>query len=108
MGHQPLLGEVEQLVLLAVLKLQGEAYAVPIRDLIRREARVELSRGSIYITLDRLEKKGLVASTFSEPLQTRGGKARRMFTIRPAGLAALRQSRRALQRLSAGTVLTRP
>jgi PadR family transcriptional regulator, regulatory protein PadR len=103
-----ILGEIEQLVLLAVLKLDGSAYAVPIRDLIRREARVALARGSIYVTLDRLEKKGFVASAFSEPVHARGGKARRMFAIRSAGLAALRHSRRALDRLSAGTALAKP
>ena len=79
-----------------------------VRDLIRREARVALARGSIYVTLDRLEKKGFVASAFSEPVHARGGKARRMFAIRPAGLAALRHSRRALDRLSAGTALVKP
>jgi PadR family transcriptional regulator, regulatory protein PadR len=104
----PILGEVEQLVLLAVLKLDGDAYAVPIRELIEHEARVELSRGSIYMALDRLEKKGFVESTFSEPRQSRGGKARRMFTLRPAGLTALRHGRRAFDRLSAGTALARP
>jgi PadR family transcriptional regulator PadR len=99
------LGEVEQLVLLAVLRLAGEAYAVPIRELIRREARVTLTRGSIYITLDRLEEKKLVQSWFSEPTGEPGGKARRLFRILPAGIAALRAARRAVDRLSAGTVL---
>ena len=99
------LGEVEQLVLLAVLRLAGEAYAVPIRELILREARVKLTRGSIYITLDRLEEKKLVESWFSEPTGEPGGKARRLFRILPAGLAALRSARRAVDRLSVGTVL---
>ena len=99
------LGEVEQLVLLAVLKLDAEAYAVPIRELIDRDAGVKLSRGSIYLTLDRLEKKGLVASWFSAPTGEPGGKARRLFRVRPAGVAALKAARRAVDRLSAGTVL---
>ena len=99
------LGEVEQLVLLAVLRLEGDAYAVPIRRLLIKEAGVTLLRGSIYITLDRLEQKGLVASAFSEPSGLPGGKARRLFRIRPAGLAALRAARRAVDRLSQGTVL---
>lgn len=101
------LGEVEQLVLLTVLRLAGEAYAVPIREIIAAHAGVELSRGSIYITLDRLEKKGLVESRFSEPTGEPGGKARRVFRIRPSGIAALRAARRAVDRLSAGTVLAR-
>jgi PadR family transcriptional regulator len=101
------LGEVEQLVLLAVLRLAGEAYAVPIREVIAADAGVELSRGSIYITLDRLEKKGLVESWFSDPTGEPGGKARRLFRIKAPGLAALRAARRAVDRLSAGTVLAR-
>lgn len=102
------LGEVEQLVLLAVLRLGKAAYAVPIRDLIARDGGVRLTRGSIYITLDRLESKGLVESWFGDPTAEPGGKARRLFRVRPAGTAALRAARRAVDRLSAGTILERP
>lgn len=101
------LGEVEQLVLLAVLRLEGDAYAVPIRALIAREGAVRLTRGSIYVTLDRLEKKGLVESAFSEPEAVPGGKARRLFRLRPDGLAALKAARRAVDRLAAGTILAK-
>lgn len=101
------LGEVEQLVLLAMLRLESEAYAVPIRDVIERLTGIALARGSIYITLDRLEQKGLVESTMSEPTPEPGGKSRRVFRIRPAGIAALRSARRAVDRLAAGTVLGR-
>ena len=103
-----LLGEVEQLVLLAVLRLKGEAYAVPIRDLIRREAGVKLFRGSVYVTLERLERKGYVESWFSEPTGERGGKARRLFRVRPMGVTALKNSRRAVDRLATGTLVARP
>jgi DNA-binding PadR family transcriptional regulator len=103
----PRLGEVEQLVLLAVVRLTDDAYAVPIRELIRREAGVQLTRGSIYITLDRLETKGLVESWFSDPTGEPGGKARRLFRARPLGMAALRAARRAVDRLSVGTDLER-
>jgi DNA-binding PadR family transcriptional regulator len=103
----PLLGEVEQLVLLAVLRLEDDAYAVPIREVIRREAGVDLSRGTIYVTLERLERKGYVLSWFSEPQAVRGGKARRYFRLKPAGLSAVRASKRAIDRLAAGTVLAR-
>lgn len=101
------LGEVEHLVLLAVLRLDGLAYAVPIRALIADEAGVTLTRGSVYVTLDRLEEKGLVESTFSEPTGEPGGKARRLFRLLPAGMEALRASRRALDRLAEGTALGR-
>ena len=101
------LGEVEQLVLLAMLRLEGDAYAVPIRDVIERDAGVALARGSIYITLDRLERKGMVESRMSEPTPEPGGKARRVFRIRPSGVAALRSARRAVDRLAAGTIVGR-
>jgi DNA-binding PadR family transcriptional regulator len=101
------LGEVEQLVLLALLRLDREAYAVPLRELIAKEARVELSRATIYITLDRLEQKGLVESFFSEPTGQPGGKARRMFRLRPEGLVTLRAVRHAADRLAAGTLLAK-
>jgi PadR family transcriptional regulator PadR len=104
----PILGEVEQLVLLAVLRLEGDAYAVPVRELIQRDAGVRLLRGSVYVTLERLERKRFVESWFSEPTRARGGKARRLFRLRPEGLAALRASRRAVDRLAAGTVAARP
>ena len=107
-ASQPLLGEVEQLVLLAVLRLGDEGYAVPIRELILAEAGVDLSRGTIYVTLERLERKGYVSSWFSDPQAVRGGKARRIFTLKPAGLTAVRAAKRAVDRLSAGTVLARP
>ena len=68
---------------------------------------MQLSRGSIYITLDRLEEKGLVESWFGDPISEPGGKARRLFRIRPAGLSALRAAQRAVDRLSAGTPLAR-
>lgn len=108
MPTAPILGEVEQLVLLAVLRLDGTAYAVPVRDLIRRDAGVRLLRGSIYVTLERLERKRFVESWFSEPTGVRGGKARRLFRIRPAGIAALKASRSAVDRLAAGTVVANP
>lgn len=105
---QPLLGEIEQLVLLAVLRLADDAYAVPIRDLIAEEGGIELSRGTIYVTLERLERKGYVTSWFSDPQAVRGGKARRVFRMKPAGLQAVRAAKRAVDRLAAGTVLSRP
>jgi PadR family transcriptional regulator PadR len=106
---QPLLGEVEQLVLLAVLRLGDEdAYAVPIRGLIQQETGVDLSRGTIYVTLERLERKGYVTSWFSEPQAVRGGKARRHFRLKAPGLTAVRAAKRAVDRLAAGTIIARP
>jgi DNA-binding PadR family transcriptional regulator len=103
-----LLGEVEQLVLLAVLRLGDEAYAVPIRSLIQKDAGVSLSRGTIYVTLERLERKGYVTSWFSDPQAVRGGKARRVFRLKPGGVAAARASKRAVDRLAEGTAVAKP
>jgi PadR family transcriptional regulator PadR len=108
-GHnRSLLGEVEHLVLLAVLRLGDDAYAVPIRALIEDEAGVRVSRGTIYVTLERLESKGYVTSWFSEPQAVRGGKARRHFRLKPPGLAAVRVAKLAIDRLTAGTILAAP
>ena len=105
---QLLLGEVEHLVLLAVLRLTPhQAYANPIRELIYRDTGVKLFRGSVYVTLERLERKGYVESWFSAPTSERGGKAKRLFRVRPDGMAALKVSRKALERLAAGTVFAR-
>jgi PadR family transcriptional regulator PadR len=108
LADQPFLGEVESLVLLAALRLKDDGYAVPIRELIFREAGIELSRGTIYVTLERLERKGYVSSWFSDPTHVRGGKARRLFRVRPSGLAALKGARRAVDRLAEDTPLARP
>jgi len=100
-------GEVEMLVLLAVLKLGDDAYAVPIRELVLREAGVELSRGTIYVALERLERKSYVTSYFSDPQAVRGGKARRIFQLKPPGLVALKTAKGAVDRLAEGTVLSK-
>jgi PadR family transcriptional regulator, regulatory protein PadR len=105
MGERQLLGEVEQLVLLAILRVGDGAYAVPIREQIARHADVRLSRGTMYVTLDRLERKGYIRSWQGDPTPEPGGKARRLFAIERDGLAALRAAQRMVDRLRAGTAL---
>jgi DNA-binding PadR family transcriptional regulator len=104
MKGRQLLGEVEQLVLLVILRLGSGTYAVPIREELRR-AGVDLSRGSVYVTLDRLERKGYVRSWFDDPTPEPGGKARRCFAIERDGVAALRAGQKLMRRLQAGTAL---
>jgi DNA-binding PadR family transcriptional regulator len=104
MKGRELLGEVEQIVLLVILRLGEGTYAVPIREELRRNG-VDLSRGSVYVTLDRLERKGFVRSWFDDPTPEPGGKARRCFAIQRDGLAALRTNQKLLRRLQAGTLL---
>jgi DNA-binding PadR family transcriptional regulator len=90
------LGEFEQVVLLSILRLGEDAYAVSVRDEIARCTGREVSRGSIYITLDRLETKGYLKSRLADPTPERGGRAKRYYALRPRAIEALRDSRRAL------------
>ena len=96
------LGEFEQIVLLAILRLQEDAYAIPIREEIEAKTGRTVARGALYTALDRLEDKRCLRSRMSAPLPERGGRSRRYFTVTPAGVAALRASRRALQQLWQG------
>jgi len=105
MTEPVLLSEVEQLVLLAVLRIGDGAYAVSIREELAERAGVELTRGSIYVTLERLERKGYLRSRFSDPTPERGGKARRCFAVEAAALPRLRRAQRSLQRLWEGVDL---
>src|SRR3954467_11292118 len=77
------LGEFEQVVLLAVLRLGDDAYAVSIRDEIAECTGRDVARGSIYITLDRLETKGYLRSRLADPTPERGGRAKRYYALRP-------------------------
>ena len=96
------IGEFEHMVLLAVLRLGDEAYAVTIREEILNHTARDISRGAIYITLDRLETKGFLKSRLGEPTAERGGRAKRYYTLRPAAIQALKESRRALVSLWRG------
>src|SRR5260370_37838597 len=87
------LGELEQVVLLAVLRLGAEAYAVPILEQIEAQTGRKIARGALYTALDRLEKKGCLRSRVGEPLPERGGRARRGFSLTPAAGRALEASR---------------
>lgn len=84
------LGELEQLVLLAVLRLGENAYAVSVRGEIEQRTQRSISRGAVYVTLDRMERKGYLRSRLGPPTAERGGKAKRLFTVAAPGLKALR------------------
>ena len=90
------LGEFEQIVLLAILRLQDQAYAIPVREEIEARTGRRVARGALYTALDRLEQKRCLRSRMSEPMAERGGRSRRYFTVTAAGLAALRVSRQTL------------
>lgn len=96
------LGEFEQLVLLACLRLGERAYAVSIRDDIEERTGRRPSQAAVYVALRRLEDKELVSSHLGEPTPERGGRAKRFFEVRPAAVARLRESRIALENMWKG------
>ena len=102
MAQQVVLGGVELLVLLALIRLGDEAYGVPISDEIEATLGRSVSVGSVYITLDRLERKGLVSSRLGEPTAERGGRAKTYFRPTASGLREVRLARRTLMRLWQG------
>jgi len=96
------LGEFEQIVLLAVLRLGDEAYGVSIRELIADRTDRQPGAGALYTTLDRLEEKGFVTSRFGDPTPSRGGRAKRFFKVTSAGLEAVSGAQKAYQSLLQG------
>lgn len=96
------LGEFEQLVLLAILRVGDDAYGVPILEEIRVRTGRSVLRPAVYVTLRRLEEKGLVGSHMGESLPERGGRARKYYRVEPAGLTLLRESRAALRNMWEG------
>ena len=102
MGTTGGLGEFEQLVILAVLRLEEDAYGVAIRTEIEQRTNRTISRGAVYTTLDRMESKGLLSSRRSEEPGPGTGVPRRYYRVEPEGLDALQEARSALQRMWAG------
>jgi DNA-binding PadR family transcriptional regulator len=96
------LGEFEQLVLLAIVRLGSDAYGVTIARELEEQADRRVSRGALYTTLDRLEDKGLVRWRIAHGGAEREGLPRRAYVVTPAGLAALRAAREVLQRMWRG------
>jgi len=99
------IGEFEQIVLLAILRLGDEAYGVTIRKEIAARTDRDPSPGALYTTLDRLEDKGLVTSRFGDPTPQRGGRAKRFFTVSARGVEAVARAQRSYQRLLKGLKL---
>jgi PadR family transcriptional regulator PadR len=88
----PTLGEFEQLVLLAIVRLGPDAYGATIRREIERRTDRRLSISGVYTTLDRLERKGCVRSWIGDPTPERGGRRRKYFALQPVGARALRSA----------------
>jgi DNA-binding PadR family transcriptional regulator len=96
------LGEAEQLILLAILRLGEDAYGVSIQEeLAERTGRI-FSIGALYTSLSRLESKQLIESRTGEPTAQRGGRAKRLISVTPAGRAALTAAQQAYAALLQG------
>jgi DNA-binding PadR family transcriptional regulator len=97
MGGREYLGEFEQVVLLALARMQDPAYGASIHQEILDATGRDVSIPAVYVTLKRMEKKGLVSSEVTEP--STGGRATRNYRLLPEGERALRRSRELLERL---------
>jgi DNA-binding PadR family transcriptional regulator len=102
MPQPPSLGEFEQVVLLAILRLGDNAYGVTIRSEIAACTKREPAPGALYTTLDRMEEKGIVRSRLGEATPQRGGRAKRYFTLTREGRTALVSAQRAYKTLLDG------
>jgi DNA-binding PadR family transcriptional regulator len=96
------LGELEQLVLLAILQLKDDAYGLNVMKELEDRASRTVARGALYAVFDRLEGKGMVRSRFGDPTPGRGGRPRRYMTVTREGIAALRKARVAWNSLFEG------
>jgi PadR family transcriptional regulator, regulatory protein PadR len=96
MANRSYLGEFELIVMLVLIRLGEDAYGVPISREIEETSGREVSIGSVYATLERLEHKCFVSSSLGEPTAERGGRAKRYFHVTKRGLREVRKTRQAL------------
>lgn len=94
------LGEFEQFVLFALLKLKDAAYGAAIRSEIEERTGRSVNSGAVYITLERLQGRRLVSSRWGEPTGERGGRRRRYYTLTSAGATTLHRSYRQLREMA--------
>jgi PadR family transcriptional regulator len=97
-----MLGEFEQLVLLAILRGSGSAFGASIQREIEAQGGRRVSLGAVYTTLARLERKGLIEAWVGEPTPERGGRRRRHYRLRPSGRRELEHSFATLRRMARG------
>jgi DNA-binding PadR family transcriptional regulator len=99
MSKRDYLGHLELMVMLVLIRLGEKAYGIPIAHEIETTGGREISLGSIYATLDRLENKGLVSSELGEPTPERGGRAKKYFSVTAKGVREVRETERVLKQL---------
>jgi PadR family transcriptional regulator PadR len=105
MSGRDYLGEFEHMVILALLRLEDQAYGVTVRREIEFRTKREVSIGAVYATLHRLEAKGYVKSRRGEATAERGGRAKRLFRVTATGVAAVNRSQYALLKMAKGLSL---
>lgn len=96
------LGELEQMIMWSVLRLGDDAYGLAVRDQLEARAGRSVARGAVYTTLDRLARKGYLASRLANSDTNRAGRPRRYFTVTEDGRDALKQARDAFVSLWGG------
>lgn len=96
------IGDFEQLILFALVRLGADAYGVSIRGDIEKRTGRTVSAGALYTALDRMEQRGLVASRLGDPTPQRGGKRKRLYTLQPAGERALARAYESLRLMANG------
>ncbi len=106
MGTRSPIGEFEQLVLLAVMRQDDDAYGVTIKKEIEEQTGRASSRGAVYTTLDRLEAKGYLQSQLGDPLPQRSGKSRRFYRVTDEAVLALQEASRSLRNMWSGLEAT--
>jgi DNA-binding PadR family transcriptional regulator len=99
MREHAYLGEFELLLLLTILRLGDDAYGVPLSRELSQLRGSDVSVGSVYAALDRLELKGLISSRLGEATAERGGRAKRYFRVTEVGLRSVEETRRVLTKL---------
>jgi DNA-binding PadR family transcriptional regulator len=107
MSGRDYLGEFEHLILLALLRLEDQAYGVTVRQEIQLRTNREVSIGAVYATLDRLETKGYVRSQRGDPTPERGGRSKRFFRVTAKGVTAVNRTQGALHSMTEGLDLVR-
>jgi len=101
------LGDLEQLVLMAIVRLKDDAYGVTIRAALAERAGRDIAPGALYTALERLETKGLIRSRMSDPTPQRGGRSKRHVTLTAAGMKALARAVQAYEQMLDGLDLMR-
>jgi PadR family transcriptional regulator PadR len=97
-----LLGSLEHIILLALVRLEDNAYGMTVRREIEARTGRNISIGAVYATLERLEAKGYISSFSGEPTAERGGRAKRLFRVEADGERAMRVSQEAIEKMMLG------